>query len=799
MKKLLLISLGIVYCSILSAQQMYRSDEWCATVRKNTAPPPENTDLRSDSVDIIHTKIDLNLLNKPQVTAVCSLYLKAKIAGVNRINLDLEGLSVQSAEFDGSPVTYTHVGFSLKIALPALANQGLSDTGLLIIHYQGTPIKDASGWGGVYNQPPYFYNLGVGFAADPHSYGRVWFPCFDNFVERSGMELAILSNSTEPGWSTGYLDSEVVNGTQVTRRWKLAEPIPSYLACFAIGPYTAFKRTYPGVLGPIQVEIAAAVNDTNKVRNTFIRLPAAIACYEHWFGPYKWPKIGYSLVPFNSGAMEHATQIAIMKSAIDGTLNSESLWAHEFSHHWWGDLATCSTAEDMWLNEGWAVFSEHLFVEWNEGKDPYLKAVRDNFRTVLSTSHVNESGYRSVSGVTHDITYGSHTYNKGAVVAHNLRGYMGDSLFRLGIRSALEATSYDDWSSADFRDKLTAATGMNLESFFEDWVFSGGYADFTIDSIKASPLSPLHRKIYVKQKLRGAPHFHNDVPMEFTFVGATGQKAYTTAMVSGENTEVTLVAPFAPKYIFLNTNTKTTPARMDAERNITTLGTQSLGNVALTLSVSTLPDTAFVRVENHWTMPDNTGLANPDNYKMTNRWWSVQGEFPNGFEAIGLIQYDGRGQLDQLDTELFDQTSPSEDSVRLLYRPSAGHPWKEYPFYTRNMLSSSADRYGLLRMSPIMLGEYTIAKGISTVRSKEPTQVLKAKVYPNPAQNTLYVEAAEPIEKLMLIDAAGQVVKEWLLSSVLSSELSLDGITVGKHWLYVQGKKATAVLEVIKL
>jgi aminopeptidase N len=75
-------------------------------------------------------------------------------------------------------------------------------------------------------------------------------------------------------------------------RWELEESIPSYLACFASGPYTSFKRSFPGVNGPIPVEIAAAPADTNKVKSTFVNLPKAIEVFEDWFGPYQWNKIG---------------------------------------------------------------------------------------------------------------------------------------------------------------------------------------------------------------------------------------------------------------------------------------------------------------------------------------------------------------------------------------------------------------------------------------------------------------------------------------------------------------------------
>ncbi|HNG89697.1 MAG TPA: M1 family metallopeptidase, partial [Saprospiraceae bacterium] len=587
-------------------------------------------------------------------------------------------------------LTFSHQGASVILQLPVLP---VGVPKVLRIKYSGTPPIDASGWGGVYNQSGYTFNLGVGFAADPHSYGRAWFPCFDNFVERSTFDVTLTAPAAKPGYANGRLLSESVQNGQSIRRWKLEESIPAYLACFAAGPYTSWKRSYAGEQGPVPVEIAAVPADTNKVRGTFKNLPAALACYEHWFGPYRWNKIGYSLVPFNSGAMEHATNISIMRSAIDGSLGFETLWAHELSHHWWGDLATCSTAEDMWLNEGWASYSEHLFTEWVYGKQKYLDAVRDNHLNILQNAHLKEGGYRAVSGLPHELTYGDHVYKKGATVAHNLRGYLGDSLFRVGLRTAFDQTRFTDWSSAGLRERLSAATGYDLTDFFDNWVFAGGYPDYLIDSVKwiFSPVDAATvARVYVKQKLRGAPKFHQKVPLEFTFVTYFGNRIYRSATVSGENSVVEFMFPaLGPYYrwVFVNTNLRLAQARADQERVIKVTGTQTFAQARMNVTVQALPDSAFLRLEHHYAMPDTGAAANPDGHLLSNRFWVVDGYLPDGFQARATVFYDGRGQGDQLDAELFDLSSPNEDSVLLLYRPGAGHAWQEYPTYVKNKLT----------------------------------------------------------------------------------------------------------------
>lgn len=797
----LAICLFLLISTFLPAQKMLQSDEWCAKGRLLTTPPPTTPDTRSDSIDILHTRIELNVSNPPQIVGSSTLTLYAKAEQISDIRLDLEGLTVDSVLMDNIPAVFSQSEASLTVTFPEILTE--DDTVLLKVVYHGAPVMDGSGWGGVYNQSGYFYNLGVGFEADPHSFGRAWFPCFDNFTERCSYEFVMVSTAAKPAYCNGALISETTLPNGLTQRhWKLDEAIPSYLACFATGPYTSFRRNYPGVNGLIPVEIAAAPADTNKVAATFQHLPQAITAFEHWYGPYLWNKIGYSLVPFNSGAMEHATNIAIMRSAIDGTLGFEPLWAHELSHHWWGDLATCSTAEDMWLNEGWAVYSEHLFTEWVYGEEAYKKAVRDNFLTVLQNTHVGEGGYRAVSGLPHDLTYGDHVYKKGAVVAHNLRGYMGDSLFRTGIRAALENTRFDDWSSATFRDKLSAATGLDMDPFFEDWVFAPGFTDFSVDSFVVQPVdNQFNVTVYVKQKKRGSPHLHQQVPLECTFVDTNWQRSNQTAIASGENSVLQFVLPFAPQLVWLNTNLKLTLARADHEEVITATGLHSFAPAKMDIRVNALQDSALLRVEHHFAMPDTAGTANPFGYKLTNRYWSISGDIPAGFDANASVFYDGRGQLDQLDRELFVQTGPSEDSLRLIYRPGPGHPWQEYVTYFKNQFSSGTDRYGFIRIDHIVPGEFTFAKGISTVSNSEARQrTFSAKVSPNPASLSIRVQAVETFDRVALYNTEGALTQEWSFASpVKEAELKLNTPANGNYWLILTGEKGSAVCSVVFL
>jgi Peptidase family M1 domain/Peptidase M1 N-terminal domain len=780
----------------LTAQDHTHSGLSCA--KKHQHRLPESAlmplDLRSDTVDILHTAIQLDITDfaNQRIRGSAVLQVQAKMPDVQHLAFDLLQLTVDSVTVPNGQLlswTYNQQQVTVQLSAPLSTTQSLPIT----VYYRGKPQQDASGWGGFYWSGQYAYNLGVGFDADPHNYGRVWFPCFDNFVERCSFDFSIVTPPGRRAYCNGLLtDVDTLPSNNLRFHWQLTEPIPSYLTCVAVGPYTEVLNQLNGELGIVPVQLAVAAADSNKLKSSFEHLPEALAAYEFWYGPYRWSKIGYSVVPFTSGAMEHATNIAYMRPAVDGTLGSETLMAHELSHHWWGDLATCTTAEDMWLNEGWASFSEHLFLEWVYGPERYRQAVESNFLQVLEGAHIAEGGYRAVSGVPHELTYGQHVYNKGAVVAHNLRGYLGDDLFRSGIRAVMDQTQMDDWSSAELRDKLSAATGEDLTDFFDNWVFAPGFTDFTIDSVQYIwlPTDGLDIKVWVKQRLRGAPAYYNNVPLEFTLLRQGGQKMYFTAVVSGEQTEVTLQTTAwggLPQHLWINTRNKLTQARTVADRKIGATGSVSFAPAKLDGNMTNMgADSAQIRVEYHYTAPDTAGTANPNLYALTGRFWMVDGDWDPAWNGTLTFTYDGRGQADQLDRALFLATGPKEDSVRLLYRTGPGHPWAEHPNYTKNTLGSMQDRWGLLRANTLLKGEYTIGKGAGTVAVETPVVGSElVQIAPSLTHTECVVTAETPIASMLVYDQGGRLMGEYKKIDQPTYRLEVADWPIGQYVVVV--------------
>ncbi|MGB0888451.1 MAG: M1 family aminopeptidase [Vicingaceae bacterium] len=697
---------------------------------------------RSDTIDILNYQINLDITNfsGEQIKGNCKVTFTPKINAVNTIDLDLQGLNVDSVVANGNILSFTHNDTLLKISLPNTLNQ--NDTADVIVYYYGNPQTDPSGWGGFYFSGNYAFNLGVGFDDNPHVYGRVWFPCFDNFVEKSSYEFNIITGNGKKAHCNGELISEtILSGDTISRKWVLNEEIPTYLACIAVSNYATVHQTFNGINGPVPVELVSSASDTTNMKNSFINLNGAFDAYELGYGPFLWNKVGYSIVPFSGGAMEHATNIAYPQYAVNGNLANETLMAHEFAHHWWGDLVTCETAEDMWINEGMAVYSEHLFLEKVYDYPTSLVEIKKNNKYVIQKTHLNEGGFRAISGVPHEYTYGEHTYQKGALVAHNMRAYLGDSLFFVGLKSITDNYQFKNINASQFRDELTSATGIDMTNFFNDWVFSPGFSHFDIDSVLTTTNgTDFDVEIYIQQKLRGATNFHAGTPLEITFYDDNWNQFTTNISASDQYSLANVTLPFNPTLYILNEGNKLNQARTDNQLIIKNTGSHStLNSMSLVknLTINSVTDSALLQIEHHWVAPDSI-KNNINNYRISeSRYWSVDGILPANFSATMKLEFDGRLSNGYLDLDLVPVNG---DSLLLLYRENPSADWQEYPYYTKTTLSPTL-AFGWVVLDSVLLGEYTYANGGITVGLETQTDFEQnIKVYPNPADNFIWIE-----------------------------------------------------------
>lgn len=703
----------------------------------------------SDTLDAISYTIYLKEFDfgDQEFSGQTDVLLSSKIDALNEVVLELQDLTVDSVFVEGQKIeNFTHTDLFLQIPLASTINT--ADMVTVSVFYHGHPFHE--GWGGFHWSGEYCFNLGVGFESIPHNLGKTWFPCIDDFQDRATYDLHITVAEGKDAVCGGILQSITNNGDGTkTYFWSLEQTIPTYLASVAVGDYARWTDTYNGIEEDIPIEIWVKPNDSADVDNAFAKLNQILGIFEDSYGPYMWDRVGY--VGTAIGAMEHACNIAYPHFSVGPGLGNESLYTHELSHMWFGDNVTCSSAEEMWLNEGWAVFSEALYREFVYGKETYTEYINDKHADVIQFCHTpgKDGSYFPLNQIPQEITYGMSAYDRGSTVAHSLRGYLGDAIFFEALAAYHEYFKFNYASSYDMRDFLSDHTGIDMTDWFDNWVLNSGTPHYSVDSLQVvQGGSGYDVTVFLKQKRHGPVFTGNSNKIELTFMDNSWTQYTEEFMFDGESGEETINIPFAPEFVIPDFYDKQCDAITDHRRTIKETGSYTFIPTYFEMEVESMgDDSAFVYSGHQWAPPDllNTpiqGLTISDY-----RYWIIDGIFPDGFNATGIFWYNKNAYLD--DGII---TDPS-DSALIMYRPSPSYEWQFIEFTKIGLWN-----IGKLYVENLQKGEYVIAIADDTfVGLKENKKKTGFLIYPNPGMGEIHIDTGQP-GTLQIYDSCGKLV-----------------------------------------
>ncbi|HEY1046701.1 MAG TPA: M1 family aminopeptidase [Bacteroidia bacterium] len=719
---------------------------------------------RSDSFSIVHTELKLTVKNfsAKKITGSATHKIKFKTS-TNNVTLDLKQLKVDSVFGNNVSLTHTHTGEKLKIILSNTVNTG--DSLNLRIHYSGTPAADPSGWGGFYFSGDYAFNLGVGFQVYPHSFGRAWLPCVDEFGMKTAYDMYIETDTNYTAACNGILISHELSNNSAVWHYQETVPISVYLASVSVSKFSVLKSDYNGIGGSYPIELFCKSSDTNKVKASFANLPKALEAFEAAFGPQPFSKVGYNFVPFANGAMEHAGNITYPSYYANGFKDFEELMAHELSHHWWGNQVTCISEAEMWLNEGWASYCEHFFLEYLYGKEAYKKSIEDNHLDVLRYAHVVDRGIYALDAIPETLTYGRHVYKKGADVIHSLRNIVGDSVFFKSCKAYQSTYRLKNASSVNMRDIFSAnGGGAQAIGFFNHFIHEPGTPHVIISKQVHSGNGPFNIKIYTTQKPRFSNVPYKNLPVELFLYKNNKEYEKVVIQVNSFYDSFDLQLNFKPVYVALDVDGKLNDAITDANLKIDTVGTYDVPQAFAKVIVKSLKNDAFIRVEHHWVGPEIFETVAP--YKSKYRYITVDGVSDDSFKMDLELQYDAR-QGSTSGTGYLDHTLifKTEDSLRVMYRAFPGDYWREWKDLQFNY-GNKNDKQGDVWIKNALKGDYVFAMRDTRLNDNMNHSVVVIKamtVLPNPAEGLVTINFGfntNVDESVDVYDANGKKVME---------------------------------------
>jgi aminopeptidase N len=411
--------------------------------------------------------------------------------GTNRITLVLKSaadsvllyqlkLTIDSVKVNGVSRPFTADDSRERLTIRLGSTRPAGDTLRVDVAYRRLPgiarLTDRLGY--FYFQPGTLTIPAIlGYTMSEPREARCWMPCYDEPWEKSTSSMNVTVPAGYVVGSNGRLTGTTPNGDgTVTWHWRESHQIATYLMCATISRWTmptiAYARA-PGDTIPLQYfawakDSVATANFLPTVRQMVINLGAL-------FGPYPWDKYAMgSVTPFSYGGMEHQT-ITTMHNAYQ---TNATVVVHELAHQWWGDLVTCGSWPDIWLNESFATYAEALWSESING-----------FAGLRNTMKLKENFfYGSWAGAVYNPEgqgfnlFDDVVYDKGGWVLHTLRGAIGDSAFFRSLRKWRELYSEKSATTAEFQGAVELAVGKDMSWFFNEWIYGAGWPVYSFAS-----------------------------------------------------------------------------------------------------------------------------------------------------------------------------------------------------------------------------------------------------------------------------------------------------------------------------
>jgi len=298
----------------------------------------------------------------------------------------------------------------------------------------------------------------------------IWWPLKDHISDKpDSVRIACTIPKGLFCVSNGKLiEQKIINDDCEKFIWQTSYPVNTYNITFYIGDYRHFQLPYKSKYGEHQLDFYVLPKNLEKAKNHFKQCADVIRVYEELFGEYPWWKDGYKMVESPFAGMEHQSAIAYGNGFKNNKwLQFDYIIVHETAHEWWGNKITVCDMADLWIHEGFATYSEALFVEKMGYSYGYGGMIYGNrFYCKNKMPVVGPSGVSYINSDDGDI------YSKGSMTLHSLRYTIDNDTIFFNILYRF-ATEYGDncVTTSDFVNLVNEATGEDYSWLFNQFLY----------------------------------------------------------------------------------------------------------------------------------------------------------------------------------------------------------------------------------------------------------------------------------------------------------------------------------------
>jgi aminopeptidase N len=462
-------------------------------------------------------------------------WISLDLAGMNPKG---KGMEVVDVKENDQPLSFTRTVDKLNIHFAKRINAG--DLRKISVRYKGIPADGLIIATNKFGHRTFFSDNWPNRAHN-------WLVCDDHPSDKASVDFIVIAPDHYQVISNGIKteESNMPNHLKLTH-YQETVPLPTKVMVIGVADFA--------------VDLAAVINcipiyswvyPEEKVNGFYDYslakeiLPFFIA----HIGPYAYLKLANVQSKTIFGGMENASAIFYNENSVKGDRKVEALLAHEIAHQWFGNSATETDWQHIWLSEGFATYMTHLYLEAKYGPDTLVKRMKIDRDEVIAFSKIKSTAVVDTSVTSNFLELlNPNSYQKGGWVLHMLRRKLGDSAFWRGIRKYYADFAGSNANTEDFRNCMEQVSGQDLKPFFKEWLYRPGQPQLNIDWKYNATKKEL--SIQIDQNQKGLYEF----PLKIMAI-TSSQKLTKSILINEKQTIIKIQVPERPIRLLLDPDT----------------------------------------------------------------------------------------------------------------------------------------------------------------------------------------------------------------------------------------------------
>lgn len=502
-----------------------------------------------DSIDVTHYRFELSVSDESNtIRGIAHVTLRTR-EPLAAFDLDListgtdgKGMTVSSVRMDSRDLRFSHSSNVLKIYLPE--SQPAGQTVQVDISYSGIPRDGLIISSNKHGDRTFFGDNWPNRA-------RNWLPLVDSPADKATVEFAVTAPDHYQVVSNGRLVEETDQGdnSRLTR-WVSGVPLATKVMVIGVA---RFAVDHVGVFHSVPVQSWVYPQEREEGFHDYEMAWPILDYFTMSIGPFPYEKLANVQSKTIYGGMENAGAIFYHENSIDGNRSSESLFAHEIAHQWFGDSVTEKDFHHVWLSEGFATYFAQLYTEHKYGTPQMNANLQQSRQNVIDYAARNPDSPVVDSSITvlTDLL-SANSYQKGGWVLHMLRREIGDKAFWDGIRRYYSTFRDSNALTGDLIDVMEFSSGSDLDWFFDQWVYTPSVPSLTV----RWNYSPDTQTVAIDASQTHPSGYIYQLPVQIALHDARSASTQTVSFrMSARSGRYTFPVPFTPDKILVDPNT----------------------------------------------------------------------------------------------------------------------------------------------------------------------------------------------------------------------------------------------------